>query len=232
MAELWELMLLSYNLPLTILLGAVFLYWIVSLLGGLDFDFLDGLMDAGEDSADGRGGDDHHDGVFQSAMRFLNATDVPVMVVLSFLVLFLWATCLLGNYFFNPGHSDVLGALIAIPALIASLLLVKVVTKPLAPAFRKLRGHTPAMRATTGREGSVRSKELDDRSGQVELDGDDSILLNARIPEGHAPLPRGARVLVVGEQDEKGRYLVRELASGMASPESITEQKTEKKEIE
>ena len=91
MKEIWEQALLAYNLPLTILLGLVFLFWIFSLIGLGDADAevkVDGSIDADGDA------DVDADGVFGFLMRLVNAQDVPVMLVLSLLTLFMWAVAI------------------------------------------------------------------------------------------------------------------------------------------
>ena len=46
------------------------------------------------------------DGVFGFLMRAVNAQDVPVMLVLSLLTLFMWAVAIASNYYLNPGQSS------------------------------------------------------------------------------------------------------------------------------
>ena len=52
--ELWEQAILPYNLPFTILLGLVVVFWILTLLGAVGMDSLDVDLDAPEADASGR----------------------------------------------------------------------------------------------------------------------------------------------------------------------------------
>jgi len=213
MSELFEHALSPINLPLTILLAGVMGYWLLCLLGLLDIDFLDVSFGDGDGAVggDGGGGDGPVLGVFQSALRFLNATDVPVMVVLTFLTVFLWGGSMLGNYYFNPDGSDLRAAVLIIPVLAVSLLLTRFATAPLRPLLRQMKnppGET--VYSVVGRVGTVRTVELTDRFGQVELlPPGPSLLLNARVAPDAEPLTKGTRVLVVDYDPETETYRVR-----------------------
>ena len=66
--------------------------------------------------------------------------------------------------------------------------------------------------AVVGRSGKVRSHELDEQSGQVEIEEKgEVILINARLADGSEPLSQGAEVIVYDYNDERGIYYVRHL---------------------
>lgn len=65
-----------------------------------------------------------------------------------------------------------------------------------------------------GRTGKVRTGELNEKFGQVLLDGENDFLITAHLPEGHEPVPRDTEVLVVGGPDDEGVYVVRPLSEG------------------
>lgn len=54
MPEILQEALKGHNLPLTILVGVVLLYWVVSMFGLVDLDSMDG---GGADAADGLDGE-------------------------------------------------------------------------------------------------------------------------------------------------------------------------------
>ena len=70
--ELWEQAILPYNLPLTILLGLVVGFWILTLIGGVSFD---ADLDLDADTATGDLGD------LPAAM--LRAVNAGIVVVIS-----------------------------------------------------------------------------------------------------------------------------------------------------
>src|SRR5688500_9650676 len=78
-----------YNLPLTALLGMVMFYWLLVMVGALDFDLdlFDGGADAdlGAHPAGGSLG-----GAMLSAGRLFGFSKVPIAIWGSFFSLFLW----------------------------------------------------------------------------------------------------------------------------------------------
>ena len=74
----------GYNLPFTILLGFVILYWVIAMMGLIDIDGggdLDIDVDADADGI-GEGGTEN---ALSDAIRFLGFSDAPLMLVLSIL---------------------------------------------------------------------------------------------------------------------------------------------------
>lgn len=212
MLELWEHATLPYNLPLTLLLGVILVYWVLCICGLFGIDMLDGLFGCEGDVSDAT----PPSGVLQSVLRYLNATEVPLIMVLSLLSLYLWTIAVIGNFFLNPGQSELLAGILIFPNLVVSLILVKVTTKPLAPLMRKMKAHTLTHIDLKGRTGKIRTGDINEKFGQVQLDGDSDYLINAHLPEGHEPLPRHTEVLVIGGPDENGLYVVRPLDKGDA----------------
>ncbi|MCB1093055.1 MAG: hypothetical protein KDL87_16070 [Verrucomicrobiae bacterium] len=224
----------AYSLPLTIIVGVIGLYWLVALIGVMDFDALDGALgldgdagggevdvDAGADGdgmdADGDGGDhgDHSGGpgFLSSVLKVMGATDAPLMFVMTVFSLVLWGANVLGNIYFNAGRSSSLATLILVAALVGAFVMTRVLVRPLRPLMRLMRD-TEKRIPIVGLTGKVRSLSITEKGGQVEVLRDGAtILLHARVAEGRDPLPRGTEVLVVlQDEDEKGAYLVRPLS--------------------
>jgi hypothetical protein len=162
MRELWEHATLSYNLPLTILMGLVLVYWLLCIVGLLGMDTIGDFFD-GSPSGPAPGAEDSSwlraDGMFPSMVRYLNAADVPLVVVLSFISLFLWGGSMLLNYYFNPSRSDWMASLLLIPNIPIALVLTRIATSPIGRMLRKINSHTIA-----------------------ELDGEGGYLINAKLP--------------------------------------------------
>lgn len=210
MLELWQHATLPYNLPLTLVLGVILAYWVMCICGLFGIDMLDGLFGCEGDAGDIT----PPSGMLQSVLRYLNATDVPLIVVLSLLTLYLWTIAIIGNFFLNPGQSEILAGILIFPNLLVSLILVKITTKPLAPLMRKMKAHTLTHIDLKGRTGKVRTGEINEKFGQVQLDGDSDYLINAHLPEGHEPVGRDTEVLVIDGPNEQGLYIVRPLSEG------------------
>jgi HAMP domain-containing protein len=202
------------NLPLTILLGLIALYWIATLVGLMDFDALDGFLGL-DDSDSGADGGEGEGGFLSGMLKGIGLADAPVMFILTLFSLFLWGGNVLGNIYFNPGQTTATGTVILAVAVVGAFLLTRLLIRPLRPLMRLMRD-TEKRVPIAGLTGTVRSLEVTNRSGQVEVERDGAtILLHARVGEGHAALPRGTKVLVVMEEGEQGAYLVRPLESDL-----------------
>jgi len=212
--ELWEQALLPYNLPLTIALGVVIVFWLFSLLGAVGIDTLD--LDVPDDG----GGGGHLGDIPGAMLRLVNAGHVPLTVVLSVLVLCMWLVSIFVNYYFNPAQSLVLAAGFFVLAFIGGVIVTKLVTQPLVPLMRRLKEAEDA-KPVVGEVGTVRSIALSDTYGQVEVirgDGAPAIL-NAKLSPGSAPLPRGSAVVILSMDEASGVYLAREMPP--ITPDSI-----------
>ena len=220
MKEIWNLAISAPMLPLTILLVPVCIYWVLSILGAVDHDHFGSVdMDGGIDAHHG-GGDGHsHDGdghplgeVMHGALRMLNAQGVPLMMVLSVLVTYLWGCSMLGNSWFNKSLSGGTGTLVSVGALVAAIVLTRVTVTPLKPLFRLIQDDPEPAKPVLGRTGVVRTAQVNEREGQVEVENAGApLLLNARTAAGSAPLSRGTTVLVIRYDDSTGIYIVRSL---------------------
>lgn len=202
-------------LPMTILLVPIGIYWLLSIIGAVDHDILGVDMDG----VDGHhGADAHHDGHFFSefmhgALRILNAQGVPVMMVLSILIAYLWGCSMLGNLWFNKGLSGGTGFLVSLGGLFAAMVLTRLTVTPLKPVFRLMQDDPESAKPVLGRSGIVRTAFVNEREGQVEIENAGApLLLNARIAAGSPPLSRNTAVLVISHDPSSGIYIVRSLS--------------------
>ncbi|WP_200392310.1 hypothetical protein [Roseibacillus ishigakijimensis] len=198
---------------MTGLLFVVGLYWVLSAAGAVDLDSFDFDLDADTegDSASAGG-----DGFLGFLLRFVNAQDVPLMIVLSLLILFMWALSIFANASLNPGESGLVAVGLLLPNFILSALLVKGVTQPLRPFLRSLKYDDEHQEPLIGLSGTVKSRVLDADFGQVEVPRGQGApaLLNAILPEGRDSLVRGDRILVYDYDPERDKYLVRAFEEG------------------
>ncbi len=202
MKELWEQAIQPYNLPLTILLGLVVVFWILTLLGALGTD-----VDLDTDVSTSDLGD-----VPAAMLRAVNVGFVPLTIVLSVLVLMMWIASILLNYFFNPGGSILIAVGFFLAAFVLGVIATKAVTQPLVPFMRKLKEAENAP-PVIGEVGVVRSIQLDSSYGQVEVQRPDGApaLLNARLGADSEPVSRGTAVAIISLDEASGIYLVRAL---------------------
>ena len=205
--EIFEQALLAHNLPLTIVVGLFMLYWILSMVGVFAVDSIDFDMDIDADG-DSAG---HLPSPVASALQFVNAADVPLMVILSFLSIFMWAGSMMANYYFNPQLLDWLIIVIFFASFVVSVILVKIITKPLVPIFKKMKELEKAEPAVGG-TATVISKEVDGKYGQAEQkrsQGAPAILTCITTEE--RPIPRGTEVAIISYDKETGIYKIRTL---------------------
>jgi hypothetical protein len=204
--EIWEQALLSYNLPLTVLLGLTLLFWVVSLLGVGD---LDPEMDADVDVD--VGGDLPSVGAFGFLLRVVNAHDIPLMLVLSLLSLFMWSLAIISNFYFNQDQSAGRAVLFFAGNFFVSVLLVKVVTQPMRSFFRSLKNDQEHQEPLIGASGTVKSRVLDEEFGQCEVVRPKGApaLLNCRLAEGEDALGRGSKILIIDYDETARRFIAK-----------------------
>lgn len=207
MKELWEQAILPYNLPFTILLGLVILFWLTTLLGAVSVDSLDSDVDldaSGDNANVGLGG------MAAAMMRVVNAGYIPLTIVLSILILMMWIASILLNYYFNQGQSIFLAGGFVVVAFILGVIATKAITQPLVPFMKKLKDAENAA-PVIGEVGVVRSRQIDSEYGQVEVERPDGApaLLNARLGADSEPMPRGTPVVIISIDEKSGVYLAR-----------------------
>ena len=203
MKEIWEQAIRTYNMPLTVLLGVVFLFWIVSLLTGGD---IDADVDVDVDT----GGVDTH-GLTSGILRLVNAQDVPLTLVISVLTLFMWGISIVSNYYLNPNENGWVAFGLFLLNFIISVLLVKAVTQPLRSFFRTLKNDQEHKEPLIGSAGHVKSRVLDGHFGQCEIVRPKGApaLLNCRLAEGEEAMVRDEEILVIGYDDKTQKYIVK-----------------------
>jgi len=215
--ELWEQATQAYNLPLTIGLIIFCIYWVVSSIGIFDFDAdVEVEIDADAEV-------DLNGGFFGTIMNFVNAADVPVMLVLTVLNVCTWVISMISNEFWNPDHSIAIAAGLFIANFIISVILVKYLTKPLAPLFNAIKNDVEAAEPLIGQSGIVKSRVLDHNYGQVRVKRHNTspALLNCRLSDTDQPLLRGDEVLIVSFDKDSKKYVVKSLSvedATLASP--------------
>lgn len=229
MNEVLQEAIALHNLPATVLLGLVLGYWLLVMLGALDSDVdtvdIGGHGDVHVDAevhADVHAGADAHGAahgegtlgaLFLRAGRFLHLGQVPFMVVLSILAIFIWFFSITGNYYLNgtSGHrSHLLALLLLVPNVFLSALLTRVAVSPFRRLFEAMQKTEAESETVVGREGRVVSSRVDASYGQVEIQTHAApLLINARTGAGQAALLKGTSVLVFAYAENQAVYLVR-----------------------
>lgn len=196
---------------LTLLLALVVCYWLLVILGALDLEA--DLPEADLDvDADGNHGQHHGlntGGAWLTVGRFLGFSQVPLVVWLSFLVLFMWFGSLAMNQTWNIEGSVIRALLLFLPNLIGSLIITKLVTIPVAKLFRAMADADTEAEEVIGRTGTVCSIEADESYGQLEISAKGApLLVNVRTQPGAAALKKGQRAQVTAAGPDNAFYLI------------------------
>jgi hypothetical protein len=212
------------NLPFTALMGMVTFYWLLVLLGALDFDSEPSLdlghgHDVHIDGAAGAHDVDHgahidaHDvGAIKGVLQFLNFGSVPSMIVVSVIVLSMWTISLISNRLFNPGSLLVaLGLLL--PNLIITAFITKAATTPMKHFFDALNRDYDQHKPVVGRTCTILTSEVTDKFGQAQIDTSGSpLVINVRT-YGEATFAKGESALIIKEDKENNLFTVAKLTS-------------------
>lgn len=192
----------------TVLLIVVTLYWLLSAVGVLGVDALDGLfgLDLGSDA----GGDSAESGAVAALLNKFGLGGIPLMVLFTLIALVGWSVCYLTELHLLRGMTGITGLLARSGTLVAGLLLsIPVARVVLSPVRALMRRHRPVSQAPQlGRIATVRSPEITQTSGTAEVDdGGAGLILQVR----HATpglFVRGDRVVLIEYLREHNAYRV------------------------
>ena len=207
------------NAVVTVLLILNVIYWITVILGVLDVDFLDiDLPDSGLEidsdidvDVDAAGEIDMelgHDSILRSVLHFFYIGEVPIMLLLSILILSMWALCMLGNHHFNPSSSFLLAMPVYVISLIASLVICRIFAMPLKKIYNMFNKDYNAPRKVTGRICIITTTSVSDKMGQAEVKTKGAPIVLNVISDSKHVFHKGDEAVVVAKDKEKGIYTI------------------------
>lgn len=169
-------------------------------------------LDADVDGVDGDIDGDGANGSFlHSALKIVNATDVPIMMVLSLLSLFKWASLVVWHSIFTWSELWWGGLLGILVGLIVSCILARIVMVPLKPVFQAFKKGEDDAEPVVGQICEVVSTSMTDKYGRVKvprLKGSPAVVV-CRLAEGESALEKGATVLIYARSKEEKIYLAK-----------------------
>lgn len=201
MQELLTEAIRPINLPFTILVGLVLIYWLLVAAGvlGMDVEGDAGAEAAGDGEADA--------GPLTSALQFLNAGDVPLTLVLSVLAICVWILSLVTNYYWT-GSSVLFGLAALVPILLVSACFTRLITTPLKLLTRSLEHEGDEHQPLIGRTCRVSTSEATSDFGQAQVERKGSpLLINVRTLRDEK-MSAGAVGLIVQEDRAKGLFFI------------------------
>lgn len=196
MIAFFEAAISPLNLPFTILLGLLTLYWLFVILGAADMDWMPDI------DMDDPGG------FISPLMEMLNIGEVPIMALASVMGLSCWSFSMLSNHLLNPAQSYTLGLILLVfniaIGFFGTVLFSKLLVKLVGPIGKEDKEDQKILY----KMGIVLTGEVNQSFGQVEITTKGApITINARTPEG-VVLLKGEKALVFDEDQEKGIYFV------------------------
>jgi hypothetical protein len=217
MSELLTESIKPVNLPFTILLGVMVLYWVFYLLGALGSDVLDfmGLDLDGDVDLDANGdlsAEGSHGGL-ASFLRFFHLGELPVVVIFSVLILCMWILSLLINRLLNTSQLWV-AAVLFVPILLAGLMITKALITPFVPWLKQVFDQTGDVIEVVGKTCVITSMEATAKYGQAEIKQQGApLVLNVKTREG-TTLRKGEEAIVYEYEKATNTYLVAEFDLG------------------
>lgn len=174
-------------------------FWLLSLIGGLDFELFDVPdMDLDVDGLDGADGAEAGGG---SVFQALGLSGVPVTIAFTLVIVFGWLTSLLISETLDEVIEDVLPAgwspaVVGVIALVIGVILAGFCVRPIAKAL----GSHKAVRKheLVGRSVRITTRHVTATSGQGEIDdGQAGIVAQVRCDHANG-LTLHSRAIVVG----------------------------------
>ncbi|WP_262151526.1 hypothetical protein [Chryseobacterium foetidum] len=197
------------NTVLSVLLILSVIYWLFTIITGLDIDIgLDADFDADVDIPDGHVHVPDDASGWLQFLKFLNLDIVPITYFLTLSLLLTW----LGSFYLESFFSFEIwvSALLVIPIFLVSILLTKIILKPLNPFFREINHKGEISHDFLGRQGRLKSTIHGDKTGMLEVFvNKDPMILMVRSKDGEE-IKHGTTVYIVDEDCEKRIYYVAE----------------------
>lgn len=194
MNNFFELIFSSVNLPLTILLIILVIYWLLTMISGIDFDLdfdvdvdVDVDLDMDIDTALDGGNMDFQDIAtveatedivrgkrrkplkwWQILLIYFNFVGLPFMFTLTVFIFSWWFLTLAGTDLTNSYNNN-FGVIIFFATLIPALFLTKIISTPFKRVFEKLNRDGDKAVDFLGRKGISLSTISGDKMGRAEV---------------------------------------------------------------
>lgn len=204
------------NLPYTILLILVMLYWLTVFIGALDLDFLDFDLDTEVDAevdvdleaeVDSEVSAAAGGSALMGVATFFNLGQVPFMIFFSLLILTMWTTAMLAWQAFGEAMPW-FPLLWLLPNLLIGLFVTKLLSSPFKRLHRHMNREGVRKRDLVGKTGRVIITVRPGRTGRIELDTEAHHFVLDVITHGTETLEVGSQAIVVEYDAVADRYAV------------------------
>lgn len=224
--EFVQLCFQPLNLPFTVGLIGIFVYWTLFIIGAVGLEALDLDVDLDTDidvdadveiaaELDADADVDVNEmaangpAFWISFLRFFNVGDVPMMILLSSFSFTTWAFSLLYNSYFNDEGATWIALVCLIPNLVLSMMITKIVTTPAKLLFKHATTGGEAPMKIVGKTCIVTTGEVTPTFGQAQIQLEDGppVTLNVRCSEEKS-LVKGQEAVVIDHDKDKNTYTV------------------------
>lgn len=199
------------NTVLSVLLILSVIYWLFTIMTGFDIDIgidadLDIDADVDMNTPDGHVHVPDDPSSWIQFLKFLNLDIVPITF---FLTISLFLTWLASIYLEAFASFEVwISALLVFPIFLVSVLITKIILKPLNPFFREINHKGERPHDFLGREGRMKSTIQDNKIGILEVFiGSDPMTLMVKSKDGEK-IEHGTTVIIVDEDPGRKFYYV------------------------
>lgn len=195
------------NTVLSVLLILAVIYWLFTIITGLDIDIgIDADFDTDVDAPDGQIHVTDSSSDFIQFLKFLNLDIVPISYFLTIALFFTW----LGSFYVEVCFSPQLwiAVITVFPMFFLAILFTKLLLKPLNPFFREINHKGEKPHDFLGREGRMKSTIHGGKTGILEVFiGSDPMTLMVKSKDGEK-IEHGTKVIIVDEDPQRKFYYV------------------------
>lgn len=195
------------NTVLSVLLILAVIYWVFTIITGLDIDVgIDADFDTDVNTPDGQVHVPDDPSAFIQFLKFLNLDIVPITYFLTISLFITW----LGSFYLEVFTSPKIwtAVLLVFPMFLVSILLTKLILKPLNPFFREINHKGEKPHDFLGREGRMKSTIHGNKTGILEVFiGSDPMTLMVKSKDGER-IEHGTTVIIVDEDPQRKFYYV------------------------
>jgi hypothetical protein len=181
----------------TVLLVFFLLYGLLTLLGAVDIEWLDGLLGIDDIDVD--------DGWLEGGLSALGVAGIPLTIVGGISAVFAWLASYVSMRFLGES-SFVVDSLVGLGATVVGIGLGSIVLRPIRRIFDT--APAPVRKAIVGKVCTIRSLRVDHASGTAEVeDGGAGIIAEVRCFRENE-LTRGSKAIVFDYDAQEGIYHV------------------------
>ena len=232
---LTDILFSSVNITLTILVTILVLYWLVTMISGIDFDLdvdvdidvdIDVDTDIDIDSGIEGGNVDFHDVAntevtkediigkrrkplkwWQTLLIYFNFVGLPFMFTFTCWI-FIWWICTTISTTVTNSYDNSFGFIFMLSGIIPSLIITKIFTTPFKGFFKNLNQDGDAPVDFIGRRGICLSNIVDSKLGSAEISVEGNPLsINIKSLEGEQIAYRD-QILIIKQSSDKSFYYV------------------------